>query len=252
MNTNHNFKLLNAATLYGGQVLTTSPISEQINAPDMAGITAKHSALNTAGTGVLSADFRADIDLLSMYWHDRDGNNGEKIEVTESGNYAVKSSTGGVLYLTVNIDELQGGIDSHNIEIAHTINSFFPKIKSINILNGYTDYITFYLLNNNPVIKENVIFYIKNQSNTDSYITIGAGEIGDGINTGVAVTSPDAVTPPTGVTFSAAAEYSPIIIGDMPAHSVCPLYFKRTISAGQRVQKMADFAFEIDAFEKEI
>lgn len=144
---------------------------------------------------------------------------------------------------------LGGQVSNSDIPSA-TPENLFGNVQADDAVSGITDYRCFYVKNENltDTLSVTVVWIAAQTSSADTAVEIGVDPagVGDGTTTGVAVSIPDEVTPPAGVTFSAPADASSgLPVGDLGPGQMAAIWVKRVVNPNADATGLDDFRLGI-------
>ena len=192
---------------------------------------------NGAGTLVFAAANQ------TLQWTPNGGTAGDPVPLTEDGRYAIPGGEG-YLFVTVTHADLPASNQSDTLMVSPVTNALFDDISKLESYEGDTEFRCFYLYNAHP--SEPFIgckVYIGAQPIGADTLMLGVDPagIGDGSSTGVAVTTPNENTAPTGINFSTpAAIGSALSLGSLPPGKAQALWQRRSIPAQTLTSVAAD------------
>lgn len=149
------------------------------------------------------------------------------------GKYAIPSSAGGYLFVTVTAASLPGTDQSDTVTIANLANKVFDDISPAESFAGDTEYRCLYIMNTNGTDTAfGVTVWVQSQPVGDDSIALGVDPagVGNGSSTGVATTVADESSAPAGVTFSApATQGAGLVLGDLAPGQCAAFWQRRTV-----------------------
>ena len=154
-------------------------------ATNVTGVTMDDAMGNTTGNGTL-----AYVNSTgALTWAASGETAGAAVIPAEDGRYALKSSGGGWLFITVTFASLPGSDQTdNNIAIAQIANEVWDNISKLESYNGDTEHRVLYLYNAHST--ETMLgpkFWLTQPNGADSwYMGVDSAGVGDGSATGVA------------------------------------------------------------------
>lgn len=210
---------------------------------NVTGVVIDDAMGNAAGNGTLSFTFSG----TTLEWQAfGDGTPGTAIDVSTDGKYAIQSSGGGFLLVTVTAASLPGSDQNDTITVANLANETFDNISSGESFAGDVEYRCYYVKNTHSTdTAYGVKIWIQDQPVGADSLAIGldpAG-VGDGSSTGVATTIGNESTAPAGVTFSTpASQGAGLLLGDLAPGECGAFWQRRTVPAETTVKTLDDYS----------
>ena len=226
----------------GGAKSSTKVLSQSATAPaNITGVAINDAVLNPAGDGTLAYDSAAQ----TLTWTPNGGSAGSPVSVASDGDYAIPAAGAGYLDVTVTAANLPSANASDTITVAQLRNQIFDDILKDEAVYGDTEYRCLYFINDfsDQVLDARV--WVEQQPNGQDGLEIAADPagIGDGSSSGVAQTVGGEGTAPSGVTFSAPADYTNgVQLGDFPAGQGIAVWIKRHVPSGSSTATSDDLS----------
>lgn len=219
-----------------GGAISTTEVQSQSAATTIAGITVVDGIGNPIGDGALAYAQAA----TTATWASNGDTAGDGVDISADGRYVLASATNGYLVIDVVAASLPG-VDTTDINVTVTdvVNGLFDDISPVESSVGDAEYRCLYLKNISSASDANTarVWVDSDASGADS-IEIGVGTAGENLTEQLVA---DEGTAPSGVTFSAPADYANgIALGDLAAGDYIAFWAKRSVPADTAVSTASD------------